>query len=731
MMYNFSYLLILPFLLFSFTFQAQILFFSPVQFDTDQDTLTLEEKEDFEIRIKNLGKPITHYKIHLIGHTDNQGSLSYNEDLSRRRAVYVQSILTDLGLPQEQIQLEYRAFLSPTDKADNEAARTKNRRVDILLEPWLNHVSHDFHIVNAQQETILAYSRSTTKITIPSNAFLDRNGKPYEGEVLVSYREFQDYADFMMSDLPMNFNWEGEKAYFNSTGMFEMRAYDTRQQPLTIAPEKRIKVALEQREVLDGTEIWMFNEENKEWQSGNNFVRLTDEETVKVQSGSSVTKLGESKLWFPENTPSDTIKSLQDAHVLLGEIFSDIASYDNKYVPQLDFASFRDRTNSRISKYYAGTDYVRHLPFNLVYDNLEYYNIRLEEQGEKEKRKLRFKVNDLSKKNPELASLEEVIWEMNPAKFEKKYDFDLTSRRYADIKITRGRKGKYTFRLKYKGTQYGFEAAPKIVPNADDQEFTIAKRYRLYSSAYRERLKAFDSQIVLNRSKATLIASSIQLLMPKEVPNDEQLLDAMRYFLGKKRSYSNITLPPRGLSFAEATAYRFLCEAGRFFKPQLNRGYLNRAKWQALMDNYDPEFVGDVPIYVEMYIALESPVPILEFGGLGIFNLDVLKRFKEEKRLLASYRTPSGERLALFKVEIINHRLNGLLRFTGDEIYVDLGSPTTIVAHGVDGKIYYFSPQDFEQINLRREDTYTFVMQELGDYQARPELIRDLLANAL
>ncbi|MEL6945419.1 MAG: OmpA family protein, partial [Bacteroidota bacterium] len=221
MMYNFSYLLMLSFLFFSFTFQAQTIFFQAAKFNTDQDTLTLAEKNDFERQVSRLRNPISHYKVHLIGHTDDKGSLSYNQDLSRRRAIHVQSILLDLGLPQEQIKLDYRAFLSPTDQADNEAARAKNRRVDIILEPWLNHVSNDFHIVNTQQEITLDYSRSKTKIKIPTNAFIDRNGKPYKGDVLISYREFQDYADFMMSDLPMNFNWEGEKAYFNSTGMFE------------------------------------------------------------------------------------------------------------------------------------------------------------------------------------------------------------------------------------------------------------------------------------------------------------------------------------------------------------------------------------------------------------------------------------------------------------------------------------------------------------------------------
>ncbi|MEL6719503.1 MAG: OmpA family protein [Bacteroidota bacterium] len=726
----------LSFLFFSFTFQAQTIFFQAAKFNTDQDTLTLAEKNDFERQVSRLRNPISHYKVHLIGHTDDKGSLSYNQDLSRRRAIHVQSILLDLGLPQEQIKLDYRAFLSPTDQADNEAARAKNRRVDIILEPWLNHVSNDFHIVNTQQEITLDYSRSKTKIKIPTNAFIDRNGKPYKGDVLISYREFQDYADFMMSDLPMNFNWEGEKAYFNSTGMFEMRAYDMQQRELKIAPEKRIELAFEQREVLDGTELWSFNETDNRWQSGNSFVDFEDNAVIKVLSGSTITRLGESELYFPDKLRGrtvDTIKYLQDAHALMGEIFTDIVQYNYHYVPQLDYNNFRDRTSGRLGHNYAGTDYIGHLPFNLIYDNLDYYNINLEENGVRDKRKMTFKINDLSNKNPELASLIDVVWETNHAKFKKENGFDLTEKRYADIRLIKFKRNVYTFRLKHKGRLIFFKASPIFIPDESLGANSLDDRYKSYSRVYRKRQKEFDLKLTELKERTTLLTACIQLLIPKNIPNDDQLLDAAKIFLGTKSvSYAH-TRPTfdKSEKIINIKMYHFLCKAAHFFKPQLNRNHLNRDEWRRLMQDYDPEIVGDVPIYVEMYIALENSIPVLRLGGLGIFNLDVLKRFKEEKRLLASYRTQTGETIDLSKVEVVNHRLNGLLRFDGDEIYLDLGSPTTIVAHAVDGKVYYFSPKDFEQINLRREDSYTFVMQELGNYVAKPELVRNLLANGL
>ena len=68
------------------------------------------------------------------GHTDSQGSESYNQDLSQRRADAVRDYLVQRGYPADRIQARGKGEGSPI--ADNASAegRANNRRVEIIIE---------------------------------------------------------------------------------------------------------------------------------------------------------------------------------------------------------------------------------------------------------------------------------------------------------------------------------------------------------------------------------------------------------------------------------------------------------------------------------------------------------------------------------------------------------------------------------------------------------------------
>ncbi|RJO66296.1 MAG: DUF4398 domain-containing protein [Myxococcales bacterium] len=68
------------------------------------------------------------------GHTDSQGSDSYNQDLSQRRADSVRNYLAQGGYPADRIQAHGMGESSPI--ADNASAegRANNRRVEIVIE---------------------------------------------------------------------------------------------------------------------------------------------------------------------------------------------------------------------------------------------------------------------------------------------------------------------------------------------------------------------------------------------------------------------------------------------------------------------------------------------------------------------------------------------------------------------------------------------------------------------
>lgn len=70
----------------------------------------------------------------LVGHTDNQGALDYNLDLSRRRADAVRVALEDdFGVIAGRLETHGVGFLAPRASQDSDAGRARNRRVELVI----------------------------------------------------------------------------------------------------------------------------------------------------------------------------------------------------------------------------------------------------------------------------------------------------------------------------------------------------------------------------------------------------------------------------------------------------------------------------------------------------------------------------------------------------------------------------------------------------------------------
>lgn len=73
--------------------------------------------------------------VRVIGHTDNTGSVAYNQALSERRAQSVANILVAAGTPSGRISTVGVGMSQPVATNDTEAGRAANRRVDIVITP--------------------------------------------------------------------------------------------------------------------------------------------------------------------------------------------------------------------------------------------------------------------------------------------------------------------------------------------------------------------------------------------------------------------------------------------------------------------------------------------------------------------------------------------------------------------------------------------------------------------
>jgi outer membrane protein OmpA-like peptidoglycan-associated protein len=103
-----------------------------VYFDTDKDAIRPDSAPTLE-EIAKLLRSNAGMRLHVVGHTDNQGRADYNLDLSRRRAASVVRELTGkYGIAPERLDSFGCGLYAPVASNENEDGRAKNRRVELV-----------------------------------------------------------------------------------------------------------------------------------------------------------------------------------------------------------------------------------------------------------------------------------------------------------------------------------------------------------------------------------------------------------------------------------------------------------------------------------------------------------------------------------------------------------------------------------------------------------------------
>lgn len=102
------------------------------------DTGKADVKPESDATMKEIAKLLqgdSTLKLYVVGHTDNQGTLAINMDLSRKRADAVLAALTTkYAVPASQLQSYGCGPYSPVASNDSEDGRAKNRRVELVKQ---------------------------------------------------------------------------------------------------------------------------------------------------------------------------------------------------------------------------------------------------------------------------------------------------------------------------------------------------------------------------------------------------------------------------------------------------------------------------------------------------------------------------------------------------------------------------------------------------------------------
>ncbi|MEB0048722.1 MULTISPECIES: OmpA family protein [unclassified Pseudomonas] len=110
----------------SFGLSGKVLFGSDVESLNPQSTEIVER-----IGKALLGVGIE--RVRVDGHTDASGKETYNEQLSLRRAKSVSTVLTHVGMKEQNIQLRGLGSKEPVASNTTATGRTENRRVSIVV----------------------------------------------------------------------------------------------------------------------------------------------------------------------------------------------------------------------------------------------------------------------------------------------------------------------------------------------------------------------------------------------------------------------------------------------------------------------------------------------------------------------------------------------------------------------------------------------------------------------
>lgn len=101
-------------------------------------TGSAEVKPSFSTALAKLGGVVKQYDstiVHVFGHTDDQGTHSFNQQLSERRADAVAGALTSAGVDPSRVRAEGRGESQPQASNATAEGRSQNRRVEIFLKP--------------------------------------------------------------------------------------------------------------------------------------------------------------------------------------------------------------------------------------------------------------------------------------------------------------------------------------------------------------------------------------------------------------------------------------------------------------------------------------------------------------------------------------------------------------------------------------------------------------------
>jgi hypothetical protein len=221
-------------------------------FAKDIDTLTDKEKLKLGYFIEN-NKEQYIVSINMTGHTDGDGSHSYNIDLSNRRTRHIKKLLQEHSVASDIFSSNYYGEKNLLNKEKNENEKSLNRRVELNfqfiqannIQDIVSAIQPDFNQsfrFAPEALKLEVKGKKGTKLEINRQDLVYADGSPLgkNDEVEVKLNEIQSFMDQLQANISTETH---DGKILESGGMFNV-ALTSNDKELKLAPGKEYKASL-------------------------------------------------------------------------------------------------------------------------------------------------------------------------------------------------------------------------------------------------------------------------------------------------------------------------------------------------------------------------------------------------------------------------------------------------------------------------------------------------------
>ncbi len=277
-----------------------------IYFETNQSVISAES-QNYLRSLSDTIKKYPSYSVELKGHTDADGSNTFNQNLSEKRVKSVKTALESNGILPTNISIAALGETAPVLDNNSEEGKQRNRRVELLItiyppnsnvvtssvaKPYENILqlykdlgqTPQYFKINTARDTTIKGAKGTS-IFIPKGAF---QGAPSNAIVDFRLKEAYSFADIIAENLTTH---SGDKL-LQTGGMFYADAVFNNQ---SLSLKKDLQVTFPTKESkMEGMQLFTGERDMKQngridWKAINNpsQPKQFDDDTLTIYEGSN------------------------------------------------------------------------------------------------------------------------------------------------------------------------------------------------------------------------------------------------------------------------------------------------------------------------------------------------------------------------------------------------------------------------------------------------------------